>query len=296
MNIKKILVPSDFSESANRAIDQAIYFATANNAEITILHARVMYEDNPEKLPELEDRELKREEELLKKLKIDTNRHIEINIKHEVIRGFSVHSALLAYINSNEFDLILIGTHGRSKINQFLLGSVAEKVVRYAPYPVITVPPTSRIDNKYRKIVIPYDFSEHAHLALKNAAFFIKDSDSKIEILYVLEDKYEPLLDGFEQQSVFESMPFIKKKAKEKLAKTIAELPQPGKITYNFTLKTGTPHKEITQYVKEVDADLVIMATHGLVGIDRFILGSTTERVIRSVNAQILSLKLKKVL
>jgi nucleotide-binding universal stress UspA family protein len=80
------------------------------------------------------------------------------------------------------------------------------------------------------------------------------------------------------------------------LADTIAELPEPGKIVYNFTLKTGTPHKEIARYVEDVNADLVIMATHGLVGIDRFILGSTTERVIRSVNAQILSLKLKKVI
>jgi nucleotide-binding universal stress UspA family protein len=296
MKINKILVPTDFSEPANKAVDQAVYFAALYDAEITILHARVMYADNPEKLPELEQREIERENELLAELKEDTSRHSDIRIKHEVIRGFSVHSALLSYINNNTFDLIVIGTHGRSGIKHFLLGSVAEKVVRYAPYPVITVPPDSRVADKYHKIVIPYDFSEHARLALENAPFFAAEPDSEIDVLYVVEDKYEPLLDGFDQQSIYESIPFIKEKAREKLSETLAELPDAGKISYNFAVKSGTPHKEIAEYAKEVNADLVIMATHGLVGIDRFILGSTTERVIRSVNAQILSLKLKKVI
>ena len=115
-------------------------------------------------------------------------------------------------------------------------------------------------------------------------------------MLYVVEDKLEPLLDDFEQETFYESLPIIKEKAEEKLADTVAKLPHQGNITYNFTVRTGTPHKEIAEYVKEIKADLVIMATHGLVGIDRFILGSTTERVIRSVNAQILSLKLKKII
>ncbi len=296
MEINKILVPSDFSEPANKAVDQAVYLAAEHGAQITILHARVMYADNPEKLPELEAREIERENELLAKLKDDTSRHADINIQHQVIRGFSVHSALLSYINNNEYDLIVMGTHGRSGITHFLLGSVAEKVVRYAPYPVITVPPDSRVADKYHKIVIPYDFSEHARLSLEKAPFFAAAPDSEIDVLYVVEDKYEPLLDGFDQQSIYDSIPFIKEKAKEKLEETLAAIPNRNQITYNFTVKSGTPHKEIAEYVKETEADLVIMSTHGLVGIDRFILGSTTERVIRSVNAQILSLKLKKVI
>ena len=54
MKIKKILVPTDFSEPANKAVDQAVFFAARSDAEIVIVHARVMFEDNPGKLPELE--------------------------------------------------------------------------------------------------------------------------------------------------------------------------------------------------------------------------------------------------
>jgi len=293
MKINKILVPTDFSEPANKAVDQAILFAIANDAEVVVVHARVMYEENPEKLPELEEREKVRENELLEKLKQDVARHTNIKIRHEIIRGFSVHSALLAYINNNIFDLILIGTHGRSGIKHFLLGSVAEKVVRYAPYPVITVPPESSIGDTYNKIVVPYDFSAHAWLALENSLYFAKNKLCEIDVLYVIEDKNES---SWKRKSILEEIPDIREKAKQKLYETINKLSDYQKYSFKVSVKTGTPHKKITKYVKEVEADLVIMATHGQVGIDRFILGSTTERVIRSVNAQILSMKLKKVL
>ncbi len=296
MKIKKILVPTDFSEPANKAVEQAIFFAAKNDAEIIIVHAKVMFEDNPEKLPELEKREKEREDELLEKLKQDSIRHSTVKINHEIIRGFSVQSALLSYINNNEFDLIIIGTHGRSGIKHFLLGSVAEKVVRYAPFPVITVPPESSVEEKYHKIVVPFDFSAHAQLALENAIFFASDNNCEIDVLYVIEDENEPALNDWGRKSILEEIPNIKKKVRQKLSDTIKEISDHQKYTFKLSVKIGTPHKEITKYVKKVDADLVIMATHGLVGIDRFILGSTTERVIRSVKAQILSMKLKKVL
>ena len=294
MKINKILVPTDFSDPAKKAINQAIHFATTFNAEITLLHARVMYSDSIDTLPET--KELALEQELLERLKGDTEKYSSLKIKHKVIRGFSVQSAILSYINTNEFDLVIIGTHGKSGIEHFLLGSVAEKIVRYAPYPVITVPPNSIITAKYHKIVVPYDFSDHAQLALERASFFATISRCEFDILYVIEDRYNPLSDNFYSQSSYKEVVDVQDMLKTKLAKIISKLPNSSKLKYQISTKSGKAHKKIAEYVKEVDADLVIMATHGLVGIDRFILGSTTERVIRSINSQILSLKLKNYL
>ncbi len=294
MEIHRIVVPTDFSDTARKALDQALILAARYQAEVTVVHARVLYEDDATRLPEglnrVHQEEDKIEEEILRSLRDGTKKQAELKIKHEIIRGYSAPSAILGYLNNHPCQLVVIGTHGRSGLEHFLIGSVAEKVVRYAPCPVLTLHRESRVKHTFKRIVVPYDFSDDSHSALQTAFDWVEEEGS-IDLLYVINQDVHPALYSWGMKSLKEIVPDIVKKAEEKLDETVAELASKKKITVNRIISEGTPHKEISKYAMETPIDLVLMATHGLVGLDRFLLGSTSERVIRSVHRPILILK-----
>lgn len=300
MRIKRILVPTDFSETANRAVDQAVIFAVKYNAELVVLHARVLYQDDPtlisEKIEELKSTEEKVEQDLLEHMKKRTNNVQHPEIKHEIIRGYSAPSAILGYLNSNDFDLVVIGTHGRSGLEHFLIGSAAEKVVRYAKCPVITVHNQMKPKEVFQKILVPFDFSEHSKYALQNALEIAESNQTEIILFYVVDKDVHPALYAWGMKSIFEIIPDIVEKAEKKMDEILAELPNPQNAIVQKKIVEGVPHKEISEYANDSDIDLIVIATHGLVGLDRFLLGSTTEKVIRCVNVPILSLKQKSII
>ena len=297
MQIKKILVPTDFSETSNKAVSQAIMLAVKHRAELVALHARVLYQDDPSQIPQrlelLKEKEDKIEAELLDHMKRQIKKADIPKIKHEIIRGYSAPSAILSYINSNKFDLVVIGTHGRSGLGHFLIGSVAEKVVRYANCPVLTVHNRSEAREEFKHLLIPFDFSDHARFALTVALEMAESDQTKVTLLYAVDRAVHPALFAWGMKSIFDIIPDIVEKAKKKMDEIIAEIPNPLKARIEKKIVEGLAHNEIVNFVQDSDVDLVVMATKGLVGLDRLLLGSTTEKVIRGAHVQLLTLKQK---
>ncbi len=295
MKLNRIFVPTDFSETANLAVRQAVVLAQIYQAELIVLHARLMYDDDSSRLPEALERLKQEETRILNKMHQSvTHADPATPIRHEIIRGYSAPSAILGYVNQNDFDLVVIGTHGRSGIEQLLLGSVAEKIVRYAPSPVLTVHRKSPVIETYKKIIVPFDFSEHAQRALRTA-LRVSPDDAEIHLVYVFEKDAYPEMYSWNLASSIDLMPQVQIKAREKMDALLNNL-NIGNRQIHKIIMNGTPHKKIAEYVNSQQAELVIMATQGLVGLDRFLLGSTTERIIRSVNTQILTLKQKQLI
>lgn len=298
MNIKRILVPTDFSETAYLALQQAIILAKKLNAELLVLHARLINEDNsvklPKKLAHLELAEDQIDAEISSYIKECIPATGAIPINHEVIRGHSAYSAILSFLNEHPFDLVVIGTHGRSNVEQLLLGSVAEKIVRYASCPVLTIPRNYDLKNHIRTVVVPFDFSERARFALQTAVE-ITNEDVKIELLYVFGKEKTaafPLQSAYSKLNI---LPEIRAQAEQKIKEIKAGLNSGGR-EINFTVTEGVIHKKIAEFVNKNQSDLVVMASQGQVGLDRFLLGSITERVIRSVHRPILTLKKKSLI
>ncbi len=299
MEIKRILVPTDFSETARAAVDQALFLTAKYDAQLTVLHARLMFEDDPQQvekgLDALKKEESDVERSIMDRLTEGTAKHAQLNIKHEIIRGYSAPSAILGYINNNDFDLVVIGTHGRSGLEHFLIGSVAEKVVRYARCPVLTVRSSKYIKENFHKIVVPFDFSEPANLALKTAIEFA-EKEAELHLIYAVEQEVHPALYAWGMKSVFEIIPDIITKVEERMDEVIGQLTIPAGMKIKKAVVEGKPHKQIAEFVEKVDPDIVVIGTHGLVGLDRFLLGSTTERVIRSVQHPVLTVKNRNVI
>ena len=142
--LKNILVPTDFSETAEIAVRYAKALAEAFGAKVHVLHvatdpARFLPAEAFATLPDLRVQ-----------LEADTRKRLDGILADAGTQKLDVHRAIrlgepfveiIGYARGNAIDLIVMGTHGRGPIKHLLLGSVAEKVVRKAPCPVLTVRP-----------------------------------------------------------------------------------------------------------------------------------------------------------
>ncbi len=144
--IRRILLPTDFSEPSIQAAKYAMALADQFDAELHLLHvvSQVMpYTDDSSSwiTPSNETQEqLEAAEQRLLKSVIDLEWTTTHRIVHKTIVGFTV-DEILNYANTNQIDLIVVGTHGYTWLAHALIGSVAEKLVRAATCPVLTVHP-----------------------------------------------------------------------------------------------------------------------------------------------------------
>lgn len=145
IQMKKILVPTDFSEFSKQAVDYAVELAQRFEAEITLIYVLqdavalfpepgVAFPAPGNYLQELQESSQQALERLRESLPA------EMTI-HTVLRNGPPFVEIVRYAKEEDVDLIVIGTHGRSGLAHMLLGSVAEKVVRKASCPVLTVRP-----------------------------------------------------------------------------------------------------------------------------------------------------------
>ncbi|MCY3842255.1 MAG: universal stress protein [Acidobacteria bacterium] len=140
MKLERILLPTDFSDTAGHALDYARDLAARFGASVHLLHV-VSDPTVQDWAGEVEGLVVP---DLLAKWKEDAERRLgEISIGDvETVRAVRVGHAfveIIHYATGNAIDLIVMGTHGRGPVRHLLLGSVAEKVVRKAPCPVLTV-------------------------------------------------------------------------------------------------------------------------------------------------------------
>ena len=143
--LKKILFPTDFSENSKTAHDYAVAFAEQFQAELHVMHALVDVTMMAEPgsaltLPQNYLLDMKQEaERALDRLFPDAAQKGRKIVR--ALRMGSPYVEIVTYAHENDIDLIILGTHGRGAIAHMLLGSIAEKVVRKAPCPVLTVRP-----------------------------------------------------------------------------------------------------------------------------------------------------------
>jgi nucleotide-binding universal stress UspA family protein len=140
--MKNILVATDFSESAAVALAYGRDLARTFNARLHLVNMveDVMMRYSPEigfAVPELQKDLEERARRDLSALITEDDR--TLNIVPVVRTCTSVPSGIVDYAKANDIDLVITGTHGRGPIQHLLMGSVAERVVRTAPCPVLTV-------------------------------------------------------------------------------------------------------------------------------------------------------------
>ena len=266
IEVARILVPTDGSDGASAALDHAITVAAATDAEILLLAVV-----NPYGMSSVTER--KEVEAELEDVVTDAAARVQdagVAVSTAVEAGFP-HEEILNAVDDHEIDMISMGTHGRSGLQRFVIGSVAEKVVRLSPVPVLTVRVDAAGERPYREIVVPTDGSDAAMPAERWSVDLAAEFGADLNALSVVP---EGPVRSSETRAAYEE---VAQSAVERVAARGSEFG----VDVAEAIEHGVPHREIIDHCTEVDADLVVLGTHGRTGVERFVLGSVAEKVVR---------------
>ena len=277
--MKTILVPTDLSREADHAIDVAIVMARQMKANIELVHILPSLYDkayaDTAALPE-EGRKAFEEEVALARLEIvNLVQHYQVEdvaMKGSVKIG-SIFQDIADNIVKLEADLIVLGTKGDSGLHEFFIGSNAEKVVRRALCPVITVRKKVK-DFKLKQVVFATDFTKNADPFIHTLQQWQKASAFTFHLLYV----NTPLHFQTTGQIKARMHTFLKKHREE-----------------DFTIQMVDDYSElegINAYAQEVEADIIAMLTHGREGVDHVLEGSLAERLVNQASIPIITYRL----
>jgi len=194
--------------------------------------------------------------------------------------------------------LIVMATHGRSGLNRFLLGSVAEKVLRASDNPVLLVkatePPVTAGEAALTSIVVPLDGSELAEGVLPTVTELARTLDIEVFLIRAFAIPYGAYSagEGFYDPVHLEAfLTMLKQETFDYLDKKVADLKRAGLTKVSYVAKEGLSADEIIKFARETPANLIAMSSHGRSGIKRWVLGSVTETVVRHSGDPVLVLR-----
>jgi len=194
--------------------------------------------------------------------------------------------------------LITMATHGRSGLNRFLLGSVAEKVLRGSTNPLLLIRAADEAkgegEARLTSIVVPLDGSELAESVLPGVATLAKMLDLEVVLFRAYHIPYNAYGgdDGY-MVNYDELLTSVRDESNEYLEKKVAELKKLGVAKVSAATKEGFPGDEIIALGRRTPDNLIAMCSHGRSGVRRFVLGSVTETVVRHSGDPVLVVRAK---
>jgi len=296
LDIDTILFPTDFSSVAEDAFAHAAHLALQSGATIYVFNVVTPGEgdgSNPmDFLPvepvegdELDDAQPQRME-----VQTVTQERGTVPVVYAQTESASPETALVEYATEYDIDLVVMGTHGRGGMDRLLSGSVAEEVVRQAPCPVFTVLATdgTQPNTPIDRVLVPVDLSEQSTLVVDHAAALASAYSAPIDLLHVVEEAAFPTAYGMDPLSP--SQPDVQERAREALETLATEIDDLGE-PINAHVLAGYAARDIVDFAEEHAADLIVMATHGRTGLQRFLIGSVAEKVVRSAPCPVFTVK-----
>ncbi len=296
LQIEKILFPTDHSACAERAFLHAAVLADWHDAKLHALHVAEANAEDGSFLGRLRFSD----EEIAEELRTAWTRSEarsrkdaaaeKLRLVTKQVEAPSAPDAILRYAEDEDADLIVMGTHGRRGVRRLMLGSVAEEVVRRAACPVLTVR-TGEEDVPYRtvqRVLAPVDFSAFTPTAVAYAVELAQTYGARIDLLHVVEDATRPGAYGEGARLVVDVKAF-KERAYDALAKLARE--HIGFEDVRVAVEVGHPAGAVLRYAEAHATDLIVIPTHGRSGIQRMLLGSVAEKVVRQAPCPVFTVK-----
>jgi nucleotide-binding universal stress UspA family protein len=304
--VHKILVPIDFSEHSQRALEEATALARKFGAELHLLHCLELF--TPIAFAPYNPTDYRAFESLRRDFCQAAQAQLSDWSRRAAAAGVSVREHLAENRASAEAvelarqigaDLIVMGTQGLSGLKHLLLGSVAERTVRLAPCPVLTVGAAVRRSTtaakekiaakEIHRILVPVDFSDHAQHALDEAISLALAFGAEVDLLHSYQ--IHPLVlgpYGIVTPETFERD--LRIAARQRLCEWRDRVSAAGcKGQDHLTLQFAS--EAIAETAERSGADLIVMGTRGLTGFKHALLGSVAERTIRTAPCPVLTVK-----
>jgi len=301
MTLQHLLVPTDFSAHADAALDHAVLLADRFDATLHLLH---VVNDPGAGWYGLGDAEvqidrLKKEAEAKARDRLDDMAPdpaiVEVRSAVAQRPNLDVADAIQEYVAGHPIDFVVMGTHGRQGLQRLVLGSVANRLIRRTACPVLTVREEEADRDEapnveYENLLAPIDFSDHARTALRLSKEIAGRYGATQHLLFIAEKRVLPTFSdtGIPGVGVVEMDPEIVANAEGALEELNGKVDGPD-VASAYHVEKGAVAQVIIDFAEANEIDLIVMATRGLTGIDRFVLGSNTERVVRAAPCPVLT-------
>ncbi len=304
IRIKKILYPTDFSKDAKQALNHAIFLAEQFDAELHMLHVVTLHNDDPYNVAS----HFETVEEIYERVAATADSEMSALLephRNEMLRVVQAHRkelhpvpAILEYAESNDIDLIVMGTRGRRGLARVFQGSVAEETVRLAKCPVLTLQGQTQADETpveaFNQILVPIDFSKYARAALASAYELAQVYHASLQLVHVIEnplvpDFYVPLV-GTVTADTLKELERVAYDSLELMISTYGASAG-GDVPYSCHVVMGRSTTEIVEFAESQKSDMIVLSTHGLTGMKRAFFGSVAEQVIRSATCPVFTSK-----
>ena len=285
---ERIAVAIDFSPESEVALEEAIAIARTVGAEVHLIHVAARIDGDYESAALLELDRANRAEARERLAEIHERYDGQgVEISQSLIDGFPDEAICRAAM---ELDCrtIAIGTHGRTGLRRFFLGSIAEKVARLAKRDVLVARGT-RPRRGFSRIMVPTDFSLPAERALARAVE-LACPGAEIDLVHIWQlpgpvtHHYSPLSSHLSALKRIGAE--IRAEAEGRAEPLLAKYRRDG-VGIDFTAVQGSPGPAIVD--RAAGCDLIVMGTHGRRGFYRFALGSVAERTIRHAPCSVLT-------
>lgn len=280
---RNILYPTDFSECARQSFDYALLFARIFEAKIHALHGVALNASDPYSaayhFPNIEEISSRlRDIASSQMAEFLSHRGQGIEIEEIQKSGSSAGQIILDYADSQDIDLIVMGTRGRGRVKRFFLGSVAAEVMRFARCPVLTSRGGTdlRTVGPAKVVLAAVDFSENSKTALSWAREIASAGGAQLHVVHVLESRHYAGFFASEGQKVMSGIERIQDMGEARLRQFAEALPGP-EVQHEFHTVVGRAVIELLTLADRLEADLIVAGSQGFDPVADLVFGSTAE-------------------
>jgi nucleotide-binding universal stress UspA family protein len=291
VRIKTILVPLDFSRESFRVLEYSIVLARKFGATIHVVHVR----------PSKEVSAIERAENLLlnytdavaflqdRLSDVEQQHDLQFSPEHCHVFSGRPFEEICRVAREIEADLIILATRGHGGLRRVVLGSTAERVIRYAPCPVLiprgkcyraTLANLDRNRVAIRQILVPVDFSDSSIAGVRCAIYLADAFKARLHLLHAV----YPHAEASGQDRVSANLLSVAAAGQLAAGKEMKDFKRrhiPGSVACATEVRTGYPIDQICEESGRPGIDLVVLSTHGRTGLRHALLGSVAEHVAR---------------
>lgn len=294
----RILIPLDGSMTAEQVVPYARTFARGLRLPVELLAVvdvagLLTSVEKARSFENLTEQQSRHSKDYLERI---AERFSGIRVKRTVERG-QAPDVIIEKAAADKSILVAMTTHGRSGLNRWLFGSVAEKVLRGSTNPLLLVRAAADASTEgeatLKSIILPLDGSQLAESVLPTATNIAKKLDLEIFLFRAYTNPYSPFVSGSGQYAVDLDVLLagVRDEARDYLEEKMAELTKQGVEKISYLLEEGDAADKIVSMANHAPESLIVMCSHGRSGVKRWALGSVTETVVRHSSSPVLVMR-----
>lgn len=283
---KKILVAIDDSEFSKAAVIESANWVKKHGGKIILLHGIYFDEEEFSNAPGNLDKRIELGKEICKRAQLLVEGEFGLEAE-AIVREGDPPKLITTIAAERDADVIAIGTYGRRGLRRLIMGSVASSVMADSPCDVLVVKkPCTECTGSYSSILVPFDGSVFSRKALVRACELAKVDSAAITALYVI-PRYEEMIGFFKTESIKNSL----YQEAEKILAAAKEIAIAQGVPVNCEIDEGNAGDRIVDAVVRLRSDLIVMGTYGWRGVNKAIMGSTTERVLMDASIPVMAVR-----